>query len=368
MLAPEVIAWTGAGVVGVGLTAGAALWHLGQLLRQRFQPQLAIAWLLVAAGALLGLPGHPQGSRGLGGTLVVAGLLLLGRSLRAPSAGSGTGSAGILLLVALPLGIAALILPPELWRGLYGLALLVLAVWLAPRAGEEGSRRLLDIGIVLLGLAGIVLMAGAIRSSLALGSGGIVGLLVLGGMVALASGTVLGVAAGELGELRRTLGDLEDDHEHLLRLTESDPLTGCPTRRALRAWFERWPGGEPVSVGLLDVHGLKRINERHGHAAGDEALRLLAGVLSSSTRPGDLVARWGGDEFVVVLRGAGREAATRRVASLMAAVDAAAAGFPYEAPLRVDWGVATCSSPADIARALAEADDRMFAMKRRRDG
>jgi len=368
MPAPGVIAWTGAGVVGVGLTAGAVLWHLGRLLPQRFDPGLAIAWLLVAAGPVLGIPSHPQGSRGVGGGLVIAGLLLLGRSLRGPSAGSGARSAGILLLVALPLGIAAQVLPPELWRGLYGLVLLVVAVWLEPRAVDEASRPLHRLGIVLLGLAGIALMAGAIRPSLALGSGGIVSVLMLGGMVGLASGTVLGVTASELGELRRTLGDLEDDHEHLLRLTEADPLTGCPTRRALRAWFERWPGGEPVSVGLLDVHGLKRINERHGHAAGDEGLRLLAGILSSSIRPGDLVVRWGGDEFVVVLRGADREAATRRVASLMAAVDAAAAGFPYETPLRIDWGVATCSSPADIARALAEADDGMFAMKRRRDG
>ncbi len=365
---PDVAGWMGAAVVGVGLTAGAVLWHLGRLLPQRLGPGLAVAWLLVAAGPLLGLPSQTEGTRGLGGALVVSGLLQLGRSLRDPIAGARASWVGTLLLAPLALGIAAWFLPPVPWRGLYGLALLVLAVWLAPRAAGDGARPLHELGIVLLGLAGIGLMAGAIRPALALPSGGFVAMLMLGGLTGLAAATVLGAATAELGELRRRLDDLEDDHDHLLRLTEADPLTGCPTRRALRAWFERWPGGEPVSVGLLDVHGLKRINDRHGHAAGDEGLRLLAGVLSSSIRPGDLVVRWGGDEFVVVLRGADREAATRRVASLMAAVDAAAAGFPYETALRIDWGVATCSSPADIARALAEADDGMFAMKRRRDG
>ncbi len=368
MPTPGAVEWMGAAVVGVGLVAGAILWHLGRLLPQRLDRGLTLAWLLVAAGPLLGLSIRAEGARGLGGALVLSGLLQLGRSLRGPRAGAGPRWVGSLPLAVVAFGIAAWFLPPELWSGLYGLALLVLAVWLAPRPAGDGARALHELGIVLLGLAGIGLMAGATRPALALAAGATVAVLVLGGLVSLAAATVLGAAAAELGELRRRLDDLEDDHEHLLRLTDADPLTGCPTRRALRAWFERWPGGEPVSVGLLDVHGLKRINERHGHAAGDQGLHLLAGVLSSSIRPGDLVVRWGGDEFVVVLRGADREAATRRVASLMAAVDSAAAGFPYETPLRVDWGVATCSSPADIARALAEADDRMFAMKRRRDG
>jgi diguanylate cyclase (GGDEF)-like protein len=189
---------------------------------------------------------------------------------------------------------------------------------------------------------------------------------MVGGFATLAAATVLSLAGTEINTLQRRLIDLEDEHDHLLRLAESDPLTGCPTRQALRAWFERWEGGEPVSVVLIDVDDLKRINDRHGHDAGDEAVRLVAGVLKGSIRPGDLVVRWGGDEFVAVLRGAGHDAAKRRFTGLIAGLEEATADFRYPEPLRVNWGVSSCVAPSDISRALAEADERMYAMKRNR--
>ncbi len=366
MAVAAVLGWSAAGVVGVGLTAGAVLWHLARLVPGRIGPGVPLAWLLIAAGPVLGAPAYPDGPQGVGGALVIAGLLLLGLSLREPAAGRGGRSTGTVLLVAMPLAAAAVALPPALWRGIYGVALLVVVVWLAPRTRDETSRQLFNLGVVLLALAAIGLMAGAIRPALGLAAGGAVAVLLLGGMAGLAAATVLGRVGAEVDSLRRRLSDLEEDHEHLLRLTESDPLTGCPTRRALRAWFERWPGGQPVSVALIDIDNLKRINERHGHAAGDQALRLMADGLSAAIRPGDLVVRWGGDEFVVVLRGAGREAATRRLTGLLSSLQESTGEFPYDEPLRFDWGVASCTSPADIARALAEADERMFAMKRRR--
>ena len=121
-----------------------------------------------------------------------------------------------------------------------------------------------------------------------------------------------------------------------------------------------------MSVVLIDVDELKRINDRHGHDAGDDALRLVANVLKQSIRPGDLVVRGGGDEFVTVLRGAGHDAAKRRFAGLIRILEEATADFPYSEPLRVNWGVAACALPTDISRALAEADERMYAMKRAR--
>ena len=92
----------------------------------------------------------------------------------------------------------------------------------------------------------------------------------------------------------------------------------------------------------------------------------MAGVLKQSIRPGDLVVRWGGDEFVTVLRGAGHDAAKRRFTGLIRVLEKAMADFPYPEPLRVSWGVSSCAAASDISRTLAEADERMYAMKRSR--
>jgi len=361
-----VLTWSQAGVVGVGLTAGAALWHLGRVVPQRLGPEASIGWLLVAAGQMLGTPSVSEGSRGAGGALVVAGLMLIGRSPRDHQQNHDTAWIGWTLMVAAILAVAALALPGVLWRGLYGAALFVVAVWLGQQAGDRHSRRLFSLGVALLALAGIALMATSIRPSIGVGLGGVVGVLVFGGMAGVAAATILDQVGAEVLSLRHRLGVLEEDQEHLLRLSEADPLTGCPTRQALRAWFERWDGGQPVSVVLIDVDNLKRINECHGHSVGDEALRLVAGVLMGSIRLGDLVVRWGGDEFVVVLRGADHEAARRRFTGLISSLQESTEAFPYEETLRVDWGVSSCTAPSDISRALAEADERMFAMKRRR--
>jgi len=192
--------------------------------------------------------------------------------------------------------------------------------------------------------------------------------VLLAGCGARAAFSLAAVAEAEVGSLRDTVQDLEATREHLLRLAEADPLTGCANRHALRAWFERWEGGEPISVVLVDVDDLKRINDRHGHTAGDEALCLVAEVLKSSTRPGDLVVRWGGDEFIAVLQGAGLDTAQLRFSGLIRFLQESANDFPYDEPLRVSWGVATCTSAADIAGALAVADEKMYAMKRRKRG
>ena len=360
-----VFTWSEAGVIGVGLTAATALWHLGRLMPQRLDPGVSFGWLSIALGQMAGTPAGVDEPRSVGGGLVVAGLLLIGRAVPVPYRKISGWIAG-LLLVVVALSVCAFVLPGFLWRGVYGASLAGVAIWLAQRAGEHHSQRLFGLAIVLLTLGGTGLVVTSARPALEPLLDGLIGVLLLGGMVGLAAATILDQTGAEVDGLRNRLGDLEDDHEHLLRLSEADPQTGCPTRQALRAWFERWDGGQPVSVVLIDVDNLKRINERHGHAVGDEALRLVADVLMGSIRPGDLVVRWGGDEFVVVLRGADHEAAKRRFTGLIATLQESTERFPYEETLRVDWGVSSCTAPSDISRALAEADERMFAMKRRR--
>jgi diguanylate cyclase (GGDEF)-like protein len=360
--------WALVGVAGVAMTAAIILRYAARLLPERSGGASWVAWLVICAGAILGLVGFAWGGAftAFGEALIASGLVMLALVLEPSDSDGGRQVVGWSIAATAFLVAGALALPSVAWRGLFGIVLFLTAVWLAVRARGADRRPVFDLAVAPIAFAGIGLMLGVIRPSFIGASDDAIGLLLVGGFATLAAATVLSLTGTEIDTLQRRLAGLEDEHDHLLRLAESDPLTGCPTRRALRAWFERWEGGEPVSVVLVDVDELKRINDHHGHAAGDEALRLVAGVLKQSIRPGDLVVRWGGDEFVAVLRGAGHDAAKRRFTGLIGGLEEATADFPYPEPLRVNWGVSSCVAPSDISRALAEADERMYAMKRRR--
>jgi diguanylate cyclase (GGDEF)-like protein/PAS domain S-box-containing protein len=125
-------------------------------------------------------------------------------------------------------------------------------------------------------------------------------------------------------ELSATAARLADE----TAIATRDPLTGLPNREGL----ERWLGGvdtlglamPPLGVILIDLDGFKQINDTLGHLAGDELLRDIAAALLTSTRPGDLVARWGGDEFIVLCPHAADDdlhAIARRLLDAVAGVD-----------------------------------------------
>jgi diguanylate cyclase (GGDEF)-like protein len=119
------------------------------------------------------------------------------------------------------------------------------------------------------------------------------------------TGTYVYVAAGTLVVFTLFGFVLGREGDALHALARTDPLTGLLNRRALTdrlnaemARAERY--GTSLSILLLDLDGLKRVNDRAGHRAGDAALQVLARALREGCRSADVGARWGGDEFVVL--------------------------------------------------------------------
>ena len=171
-----------------------------------------------------------------------------------------------------------------------------------------------------------------------------------------------------LGVLAYLIGRQAD---RLEALAETDALTGLANRRALRRRLtddlrraRRY--GSPVSLLLVDVDGLKRINDTRGHAAGDRVIRRVADAITATLREADLGARWGGDEFAILLPDTSADAA-RRSAERLAGHLRFRRGTDVD-PVSVSVGIATFD-PAQDMRVNAEelvhrADEAMYSAKR----
>ena len=145
----------------------------------------------------------------------------------------------------------------------------------------------------------------------------------------------------------------------------TDPLTGLPNRRFLEILAARPPGrrrDDSVGVLMVDIDHFKRFNDRFGHAAGDDVLRAVADAIVRTVRTDDFPIRYGGEEFLVVLRRADRDiaaAVAERLRRNVAAIDVAAAQLP--GPVTVSVGVAVggpAEAPAAGRVALEHASSR----------
>ncbi len=153
-------------------------------------------------------------------------------------------------------------------------------------------------------------------------------------------------------------------------LSEHDELTGLPNRRSMMASlaneiarFDR--GGPPFAVALLDLDHFKRVNDRFGHAMGDEVLKAFAQRASSVLRGTDILARHGGEEFLLLLPGSGDLAAATVVAERVRRAVQAHDWAALEPSLTVTCsiGLTLCRPGDTVAPLLARADAALYCAK-----
>jgi two-component system cell cycle response regulator len=163
---------------------------------------------------------------------------------------------------------------------------------------------------------------------------------------------------------------LRDDLGQALQLALIDPLTGLHNQRYFnRHLLGLLDVGQPsgLAVMMLDVDHFKMVNDQHGHAVGDHALRLIARTLRDNTRAFDSIARYGGEEFAVVMPGSDLEDAVAAAQRLRSAVEEAVfEPTPgHRAQLTVSIGVACLNGSGGSAEHLMRAaDDALYTAKR----
>jgi two-component system cell cycle response regulator len=176
----------------------------------------------------------------------------------------------------------------------------------------------------------------------------------------------LSVVARELGGPLRMAALVEEAQ----RLATVDPLTGVMNRRAFLSALDSEIAratryGHPLSCVLLDVDHFKSINDTRGHAGGDVALAALARLLASQARKPDLVARWGGEEFVILLTAtddAGARTCAERIRRAVEDLDVVDADGA-KIPLTISVGVARFEIGDTMEGLVDRADRAMYTAK-----
>ncbi len=154
----------------------------------------------------------------------------------------------------------------------------------------------------------------------------------------------------------------------------TDALTELPNRRFLAAHAaseinRARRSGSSFALLMIDLNGFKLINDRHGHAAGDEALKAVANALKRCLRTYDVCGRYAGDEFVVLLEGCSREIAEHKGTELLRAVQSVVLDVSGETRLSFGCSIGIAMFPEDgtsYEALLAAADSRMYSQKLQR--
>lgn len=168
---------------------------------------------------------------------------------------------------------------------------------------------------------------------------------------------------------------ISEAESRLHALATTDSLTGLMNRRSMGAAMQRLQAlrqrkPQPATVVLLDIDHFKQLNDRHGHALGDWALQAVADVLEIGVRDVDLLARWGGEEFLITLPDADVDAAMlvaerlrQNIAALRFPLPSAAQptdGTPAEQRVTATFGVAALAPDEPVEAAIHRADVALY--------
>ena len=255
---------------------------------------------------------------------------------------TGPARGAVLLITMLVILFGMFSLPPARSRALTAAGFTMLAAVMVWKAASDPARYDPRVEALHLVFAGIVMAACAMLS------------MRFGRMRA---------------RLEQQRAELAGALDRIRALATRDELTGLLNRRAvmdhlLVALRERHSVQSRLAVALVDLDHFKRINDRHGHAAGDAVLRRFAEAAGAEVRTGDVVARWGGEEFLVMMPGASVEQALAVLARVRARL-AATAWDDIAGGLVVTFsaGVALCESELDLEPAIERADAAMYRAK-----
>jgi diguanylate cyclase (GGDEF)-like protein len=188
--------------------------------------------------------------------------------------------------------------------------------------------------------------------------------------ILLGFGTVMVLMEGVRREVEMANRKLTDARDQLELLVQMDPLTEALNRHAFHSLLRRPEGDQDVvtsgSVAVIDIDNLKPINDTYGHTAGDKAIRAVARAMRSLIRADDMLFRWGGDEFLVLMFKLPEAEASRRMERLneiLAENCDRWIGMPVK--VTVSHGVAGFNALTELGQAIEVADKEMYAQRNR---
>ena len=175
-----------------------------------------------------------------------------------------------------------------------------------------------------------------------------------------------------MANVRYAIGQLDENIRSLEGLSGTDHLTGLLNRRQGEKLLAEEAArvrrsAETLTLGVVDINSFKHINDTYGHQAGDTCIHHVADVIRRNIRQGDWLARWGGDEFILVLREANPFAQTEAVLQrIVRDLKDSPLRLPQgeELVLTVTVGASRYSSEEDLRELLAKADEAMYEAKR----